>query len=64
MAVNINNGRSSRAGVYIEPVLYIIAQKEAERQGRTLSSYLRELIMTDLLGKNMIDNATLIELAK
>lgn len=57
------NGRIARLGTYIEPNLHTMAQQEAASQGKSVSNYLRELVINDLIAKEKIDHKTLVELA-
>lgn len=65
MAQTITNlGRASRAGIYMEPVLMQVANGYASKKGVSLSSYLRQLLLDDLMKNEQLTQEQLLEIAR
>ena len=55
--------RISSAKVYLEPDLYYIAQRVADKDDETLSSWIRKLILRELLSRNEVSPDLIMKLA-
>lgn len=56
-------GRIGRAACYLEPEVYVRAQAVADKEGDSLSSWVRKLILTDLVNKGQLTQEQLLKLA-
>ena len=55
--------RISSAKVYLEPDLYLLAQKEAKKLDVTLSAWIRKLILAKLLENGVVDQELILKIA-
>lgn len=55
--------RISSAKVYLEPDIYLLAQKEAEKVDQTLSGWIRKLILAKLLEKGVLSQELILKIA-
>lgn len=63
MATVSTSDKISHAKTYMEPDLYIIVQRMAERERETVSSWLRKLIIKELMQRGEISQDLLLRLA-
>lgn len=57
-------GRATRANVYFEPELYVLVQQLAEGQGKSFSTYVRGVVLNDMLSKNQVPGDMIMRLLK
>lgn len=62
MATTVTD-RISSAKVYLEPDVYTLAQKEAEKADETLSGWIRKLILSKLLEKGVLTPDLILKIA-
>lgn len=62
MAVTVSD-RISHAKVYMEPAIATIAARVAEKEAGSMSSWLRKLVLQELIAKNEIPQDLLVKLA-
>lgn len=55
--------KSERAGVYMEPELFAIASVAAEKEGETLSNWIRTLIMLRLKDTGHLTDEMIFKMA-
>ena len=55
--------RISSAKVYLEPDLYDLVHQEAKKKDETMSSWIRKLILAELLSRGVVSQELILKIA-